>query len=66
MDKPYFTSDRKITGEIVKLDYRKYNLTVRELVEIGDCVLADSIRDGDTYDVQTTIMKWLLQYKQEK
>lgn len=44
----------------------EYNLTFEELDEIGHCVLADSIRDGDYYNVDDTIRKWLTQYKEYK
>ena len=51
---------------IEKNESTQYSLTIEELKEIGHCVLADSIRDGDNYDVDDTIIKWLTQYKQYK
>lgn len=45
---------------------KQYKLTIEELDEIGHCVLADSITHGDNYDVETTITKWLMQYRNYK
>ena len=48
----------------VELEFRKYSLTVEELVAIGQAVLSESICTADNYIVQDAVMQWLKENKQ--